>query len=254
VPAVRAASLIRFTGVAILVSHAEKVRALPSSEDEHGPTSMTTKYPEVSNTSSDAELAAALIAGNPLAPREAWRRFVPLVGRMSRRVLGAGADVDDVVQEVFACLFRSVPQLRAPEALRAFVITVTKRMLGHELRRRRARAHLSVHQDLQLDETVGENGDPATRHAYLHFRHLLGRLNDRERRAFVLRFVACMDAPEVAQTLGVSVPTARRAFSRAQNRLTVWAGRHPFLSDFVMEATPLPSNSDRQAGGASDAA
>jgi RNA polymerase sigma-70 factor, ECF subfamily len=204
-------------------------------------------------SSSDAELAAALIAGEPAAPREAWRRFSPLVGRMSRRALGPSADVDDIVQEVFSCLFRSFRQLRAPDALRAFVITVTKRMLGHELRRRRARAHLSVHQDVQLDDAIGENGDPATRHAYLHFRHLLERLNERDRRAFVLRFVACMDTPEVAHTLGVSVPTARRAFSRAQNRLTMWAGRHPFLSDYLVEA-PTPGEPDPQTARTGDAA
>lgn len=241
------------------MSHADKVRALFRWASEHGPKSMNTQPPEVSSsigpTSSDAELALALIGGNPSAPREAWRRFLPLVSRMARRALGPGADVEDVAQEVFSCLFRSVLQLRAPEALRAFVITVTKRMLGHEFRRRRARAHLSVpHQDSQLNDTVGENGDPATRHAYLHFRHLLGRLKERERRAFVLRFVACMDAPEVAHTLGVSVPTARRAFSRAQTRLTLWAGRHPFLSDYVVESALPPSNSNRQAGRAGDAA
>jgi RNA polymerase sigma-70 factor (ECF subfamily) len=206
----------------------------PADRGEHGPTSRYT--PEACAASSDAELAAALIAGEPLAPREAWRRFSPLVSRMSRRALGPSADVDDLVQEVFTCLFRSFRQLRAPDALRAFVITVTKRMLGHELRRRRARAHLSVQHDVRLSDAIGEHGDPATRHAYLHFRHLLERLNERDRRAFVLRFVACMDTPEVAQTLGVSVPTARRAFSRAQSRLTMWAGRHPFLSDYLADS------------------
>jgi hypothetical protein len=44
-----------------------------------------------------------------------------------------------------------------------------------------------------------------------------------------------MDAPEVAAALGVSIPTARRAFSRAQMRMTLWAGRHPFLSDYLIE-------------------
>lgn len=161
---------------------------------------------------------------------------------MARRALGSGEEVEDIVQDVFSTLFRAVHRLREPDALRAFVITVTKRVLGHELRKRRARALLSADLGLELMNSIGERGDPATHHAYVHFRLLLERLKERERRAFILRFVVCMDAPEVAHTLGVSVPTARRAFSRAQSRLTLWAGRHAFLRDYLMagDASDMP--------------
>jgi RNA polymerase sigma factor (sigma-70 family) len=183
----------------------------------------------------EAELARALAAGDATAPRRVWQHFMPLVRRMSRRALGADADVEDVVQEVFCCLFRGIRHLRAPDAFRAFVITITKRTLGHELRRRRARRQLTTTSEVHVAEAVGQWCDPATRHAYRHFELLLGRLKERERRAFVLRYVECMDAPEVAEVLGVSTPTARRAFSRAQMRMTLWAGRHPFLSDYLVE-------------------
>lgn len=210
---------------------------------------MNTRKPDLS-TCTDAELAAALIAADPSASAVAWRRFVPLVSRMARRALGSGEEVEDIVQDVFSTLFRAVHRLREPEALRAFVITVTKRVLGHELRKRRLRAHLSTDLGLQLGDTIGDRGDPATHHAYIHFRLLLGRLKERERRAFILRFVACMDAPEVAHTLGVSVPTARRAFSRAQSRLTLWAGRHAFLSDYLVPEGPPGMPVETAAGNA----
>jgi RNA polymerase sigma factor (sigma-70 family) len=186
-------------------------------------------------TQEEAEMALALIAGDPAAPRLVWQHFLPLVRRMSRRAVGHEPEIDDVIQDVFSCVFRGIRQLRAPEAFRAFVITVTKRTLGHELRRRRARLQHTLVSETHVAEAVGEWTDPATHHAYRHFELLLARLKDRERRAFVLRYVECMDAPEVAQALGVSVPTARRAFSRAQTRMTLWAGRHPFLSDYVVE-------------------
>jgi RNA polymerase sigma-70 factor, ECF subfamily len=189
------------------------------------------KAPE-NATDGDAELAMALLAGDPSAARAVWQRFSPLVRRMSQRALGSGQDTDDVVQEAFYSLFRGIRRLREPRAFRAFVITVTKRTLGHEVRKRRSRAQLYAASELDTD-VIGDWGDPATQHAYKHFERLLGRLKERERQAFVLRFVARMDAPEIAHTLGVSVPTARRAFSQAQNRLTLWAGRHLFLSDYV---------------------
>jgi RNA polymerase sigma-70 factor, ECF subfamily len=213
------------------------------------PPSMSAPNREPSVTSTDAELAMSLIAGEPSAARVVWQRFEPLVRRMSRRALGHGQDIEDVVQEVFYALFRGIRHLREPDAFRAFVITVAKRTLGHEVRRRRARTRLIVAPDQQYTEAVGEWSDPATHHAYRHFELLLGRLKERERRAFVLRFVECMDAPEVAQTLGVSIPTARRAFLRAQTRMTLWAGRHPFLSDYVF-GTPTPSEPEITADNA----
>lgn len=184
---------------------------------------------------SDAELAAALLAGDPAAPLLIWQTFLPLVRGMSRRALGSGPEVDDAVQEVFCSLFRGVHRLREPDAFRGFLITITKRALGHEVRRRRARARLVTPSEAHVSEAVGPWNDPATRQAYRHFELLLGRLTERERKAFVLRFVERMHIPEVAEELGVSVPTARRALARAQTRMTLWAGRHPFLSEYLVD-------------------
>lgn len=209
--------------------------------------------PAASRPDSEAELAAALIAGDPTAPRAVWQKFLPLVRGMARRSLGSSPEVDDIVQEVFCSLFRGVYRLRELGAFRAFVITVTRRTLTHEVRRRRARIQLNAAQELHATQMIGEWSDPVTHHAYRHFGLLLSRLKERERQAFVLRFVERMDATEVAESLGVSVPTARRAFSRAQTRLTLWAGRHPFLSDYVVEGARL-SESNFSAVGTETAA
>src|SRR5437764_1468619 len=84
----------------------------------------------------DAALAHALIERRPTAPAALWERFAPMVHRMLRRTLGPGHDVDDVVQEVFLCVFQKVAGLREPRALRAFVISVTALTARYELRRR----------------------------------------------------------------------------------------------------------------------
>ncbi|HEY3594545.1 MAG TPA: sigma factor, partial [Polyangiaceae bacterium] len=56
----------------------------------------------------DAALARAMIADDPRAPRVAWHRFAPMVHRILKRTLGPGADVEDLVQEVFLCLYDRV--------------------------------------------------------------------------------------------------------------------------------------------------
>ena len=53
--------------------------------------------------------------------------------------------------------------------------------------------------------------------------------------SFVFRFVEGMSAEEVAQALGVSVPTARRSFTRAWQRVTYLAQLDPFLEGYVSD-------------------
>jgi RNA polymerase sigma-70 factor (ECF subfamily) len=203
----------------------------------------------IDEDSSDAELARALLARQPDAAILVRQRFRPLIRRMLRRALGTTAETEDIEQEVFLNLFSTVYGLRHPGAFRAFVITVTKRTLGHALRRRRARAHMAVESEQHASEVVGDVGDAAARHAYFHFHHLLGRLRERERQAFVLRFVERLEAEEIAEILGVSLPTARRAFVRAWDRMVVWADRDPFLREYVRlsESSMLSGVVEREA-------
>ena len=81
--------------------------------------------------------------------------------------------------------------------------------------------------------------DTASQHALIHFYQVLGRINERDRTAFVLRYIEGMEAAEVAAALDVSVPTARRCFTRAWERVTFFAQRDPFLVDYLskLEAT-----------------
>jgi RNA polymerase sigma-70 factor (ECF subfamily) len=170
------------------------------------------------------------------------QRFQPMIRRMLRRTLGVTHEAEDVEQEVFLNLFSTVYGLRHPAAFRAFVITVTKRTLGHALRRRRARAHMAVESEQQANELVGDVGDAAARHAYYHFHDLLDRLRERERAAFILRFVERLEAEEIAEVLGVSLPTARRSFARAWQRMVVWAGRSPFLREYLSASSDAKLN------------
>jgi RNA polymerase sigma-70 factor, ECF subfamily len=181
----------------------------------------------------DAELALALQSGDPDAQRAVWSRFLPVVNGMVRRRIGRSGDGDDVVQEVFLAVFRSMRLLRNPVALRAFVLTITARTLNREGRRRITGFYPTLWSDDQVEELVSDRADPTSKHAYSVLKKLVSRLRARERRAFTLRFLAGMDAAEVADALGVSTPTARRALSRANRRIKLWASRDPFLADYL---------------------
>jgi len=82
----------------------------------------------------DAELIRALRADDPGAAAALWARYSPPVGRVLAKALGPGLEIEDLTQEVFLRVFRRLPSLRDPSALRAFVLAVAMNVLKWELR------------------------------------------------------------------------------------------------------------------------
>jgi RNA polymerase sigma-70 factor, ECF subfamily len=181
----------------------------------------------------DEELGRALVAGHPEAPRVAWQRFLPLVERMLRRALRRTSEIEDVAQAVFMCLFRRVHTLRDPNALQAFVVGVTLRVVHEEVRRKHKLAWGTRHPSYLQSDSAAVAAEAVPMHAFNNLYRLVRRLKERERDAFVLRFVEGMDTSEVADALGVSEPTARRSFSRAHKLVSQWARHDPFLVDYI---------------------
>lgn len=196
----------------------------------------------------DATLARALLDKDERAPRVAWGRFAPLVRRILRRSLGPGHEVEDIVQDVFLCLFARVHTLRDPVALKAFVIAITVRTARYEIRRARVRRWVGLSRTDELPDIRVVQADSSSQHALIHFYRALARINERDRTAFVLRFVEGMEASEVASALGVSVPTARRCFTRAWERVTFFARRDPFLVDYLSKLDATSSAQDPNDG------
>jgi RNA polymerase sigma-70 factor (ECF subfamily) len=187
----------------------------------------------------DAALARALIDGHPDAPRTVWARFAPLVRRIVRRSLGPDQAVEDLVQEVFAALFEKPGRLREPAAFRAFLIGMTLNQVSYEIRRRRVRRWVGLSQGSELPDIRVVESNPDARQALLRFYGILDSVRTRDRLAFVLRYVEGMEVADVARAMNTSVPTARRCFTRAYQRVSLLASRDPFLAEYL---TALPGN------------
>lgn len=181
----------------------------------------------------DFVLVRAALAGDARAPREIWRRFAPLVQRIVHRGLGWDYDVEDIVQNIFLKFFEKLPALRDPEALRAFLVSISARVVRHELRRRRIRSLLVLSPSPDLMEDCTVSADTDSRQALHRLHVLLDRLSARERKAFVLRFVDGLELEATAEALNLSIPTIRRALSRACVRLAILARGDGFLVPYL---------------------
>jgi len=186
----------------------------------------------------DASLSRALADGQPAAASIAWDRFAPLVRGILRRSIGPDAEVEDAVQEVFLRFFRQVGGLRDAGALRPFVIGITLRVAGTELRRRRVRRWLRLTDDGDLPERAGAAADGDARAALRRLYAALDRLDDAGRLIFVLRHFEGLELTELAAALDTSLATTKRRLARVTARVLAMIERDPALAEYARALPP----------------
>jgi RNA polymerase sigma-70 factor (ECF subfamily) len=181
----------------------------------------------------DAELVSRAIEGDGEAAAAIWSRYIVLVRTILRRGLGTN-DVDDISQEVFINLYRSLADLRDCKSLRSFIIGITLHLAGTELRRRRARAWLRLTPTGSLsDYDVPACDDPEARRALGRLYRILDQLGTRARLAFILRYIQGMELTEVADALRISLATAKRQLARASSRVFTLVKGDAALTEYL---------------------
>jgi RNA polymerase sigma-70 factor (ECF subfamily) len=182
----------------------------------------------------DATLARYVLSADPRAATALWNTYVHLVRGILRRMLGRSEDVEDVVQDTFMGLFRTLGGLRQPEALRSFVVGATLRVGRNELRRRRMLRRMALTPVEALPDIGYDGGaDLQARRAMMRLCEVLGTIDDRGRTAFVLRHVEGLELAEVAASLGCSLATAKRSLARVRGRLRAMVAHDPHLAEYA---------------------
>lgn len=182
----------------------------------------------------DAELVRAVAEGKKAALHAVWSRYIAAVRATLRACLGDDAAVDDLAQEVFLGFYRSAARIRTPSALRPYLTGAAANAASLELRSRvRRRRWYSLFHWWSRDAVGTSNVDG--RDALRSLRDLLARVPDREREAFVLRYVQDLTPGEVAQALGIPVGTAKRAISDGRRRVLRRAQREPALLQYLRQ-------------------
>lgn len=148
-------------------------------------------------------LVRAAQAGDKMAVGDLLDLLTPYVRRLCGPIaLDEGADA---TQETLIVIFRSLGQLRAPEALFGWVRAVAVREAVRVARRRSAHAELT---DLPAA------GDPQLA---VDVADVLRRLSPEHRAILLLREVEGIDEQHAARLLTVPVGTAKSRLFRARN-------------------------------------
>lgn len=180
----------------------------------------------VAPSRSEAEVIAAILAGETKLYHELVRPYERSVYMMALSYMKNEADAEDVAQEAFIKAFRNLATFRGDAKFSTWLISITLNEARNRLRRQ------SIVQMQSLDEPPDE--DRAVSPALLRdWREIPSEALEREevrtlikkavetlpeiyRQVFLLRDVEEMDVNETAQTLSISIANVKVRLHRAR--------------------------------------
>jgi len=159
----------------------------------------------------------------------AWEQFVRLHTRqvyaLCYRFTGSGAEAQDLTQEVFLRVFRSLKSFRSSEgSLGTWLARVTRNLLiDHYRCSRQERVTDSIEERLPLIEEAGGPSRPdqalAGREASEVLQRALQKLSPDLREAVILRDLEEMEYREIAQVLEIPEGTVKSRINRGRAEL-----------------------------------
>lgn len=136
-----------------------------------------------------------------------FREHGAFVWRLLRRLGVPAADLDDLTQEVFISVHRSLDRYEERNQLKAWLYRICVRQASRHRRNLPPASHVDPD---QLMESANAGPEAALRdqEQRANFERLLGVLDEERRTVFVLYEIEELSMHEVAQAVGCPLPTA----------------------------------------------
>lgn len=167
---------------------------------------------------SDEALLVAFGNGDRRAAQDLTRRMVPMVLRYASRMLGDGAEAEDVAQEAMLRLWRIAPEWRQGEAkVTTWLYRVVTNLCTDRLRRRRWVDLDGIPEPPDGAASVQAGLEEAERQTALN--DALQVLPERQRQAVVLRHIEGMANPEIANVMEIGVEAVESLTARGKRAL-----------------------------------
>lgn len=177
----------------------------------------------------DAQLLAALRAGDASAERAFYDRHVDRVYRLAYRLTGDEAMAQDCTQDAFVRAFQSIHAFRGESALGTWLHSIASSVALNALRsRKRLRAHEHAVDELPDVAHPRREAEPDLKRR-LHA--AIDALPDGYRAVFVMHDVEGFTHEEIGTALGIQTGTSKAQLFRARQKLRL------ALADFEGEWT-----------------
>lgn len=164
----------------------------------------------------DAALAQAR-AGDPAGFESLYRAFETPVYTLARRICRTAEDAEDVMQETFLEVHRSLLRYRGEGSLWGWIRTITASKALMRLRRNKYRDAEPLEDDIH----PGRRGDELLR---MDLESALERLPETSRAVVWLHDVEGYTHEEIATLMGKTASFSKSQLARAHQKLRRWLG------------------------------
>lgn len=187
----------------------------------------------------DATLVAACLAGDRAAERALFRAHRTRVHATLWRVLGGGRELDDLIQETFLEVFRSLKGFRGEARLSTWIDRIAVRVAWRWIAAKKgAPPPLELVDDVPAGGPSGETRAHA-REAVRRLYDALAALPPAARVAFCLVELDGRSIKEAAALLGATTIATKVRVFRARRELIRRAAEDPVLAELVVEGGTL---------------
>lgn len=187
-------------------------------------------------------------SGDRDAFRELFRRHRSDVARLVQRLLGGRGDIDDVVQEVFLQVHRSLKDFRFGARFSTWLYRVTVNVVLMQRRAARSRPQLVEAPEglTPLDGALTPEEQAVRNRRIEAFYRLLDRLSEKKRTAYILHEMQGMSPAEIAEAVSAPVLTVRTRLFYARRELGALLREEPSLAALAQELGDLDLNTDEE--------
>lgn len=170
----------------------------------------------------DAQLLAAIRAGDEDAAEVLYTRLQPRIDSTVRRLLGPGdPDRDDCVQTAFVEIVRAIDRFRGESSLEHWASSVAAHVVYKHIRRRRVERGV-----FERNARTSDRPEPMSTARRLVLRDLAARIREKisgitpeKATTFLLHDVLGFDLREIAQITSVSVAAAQQRLVRGRREV-----------------------------------
>lgn len=180
----------------------------------------------------EATLLLGCKAGEPKALRQLFEREREAVHRLLYRVVGSNTHMDDLVQDTFLEVFRSLHAFRGDSSLRTWIHRCAVRVAYAHFRRKARFPQLEPVPD-RSSQAPNPEERTSHREAIRRLYNELDRLDAKQRVAFTLFAVEGRSLREIAEITESTLATAKVRTWRARRALQKRAEKDPLLSEFL---------------------
>ncbi|BCG57786.1 sigma-70 family RNA polymerase sigma factor [Paenibacillus sp. URB8-2] len=168
----------------------------------------------------ESQLAALVLAGSREAYSQLYERTITEVYRTVRFLIGGSSDTDDVVQEIYIQMYRSLGQYDAARPFRPWLMGVAMRQI--RAYRRKRWNHIRLIKKAQQSGMIADHdfsGEVADKLSYRPLIASVERLPYKLKQVVILHYLNEYNQEEIADALGIPLGTVKSRIHAALKKL-----------------------------------